>query len=65
MTDMYWKNISEDGKDLVTRMLNTDPEERISLLEAIGHPWITVGCLSNLLEQEIAERYHWHQQKFF
>ena len=34
-------NISENLKDLILRMLEKDPEQRITLDEIISHPWIT------------------------
>lgn len=37
-----WKNRSEELKDLVTKMLEFEPEKRISVKEAINHPWFHV-----------------------
>jgi serine/threonine protein kinase len=37
-----WLNISNYAKDLISRMLEVDPEKRISVEEAIQHPWIKV-----------------------
>jgi serine/threonine protein kinase len=34
--------ISEEAKDLVTKMLERDPEERILVKEAKSHPWFSV-----------------------
>ncbi len=36
-----WKHISHDAKDLVKRMLNLDPRQRISSSNILKHPWIT------------------------
>lgn len=36
-----WKHISFDAKDLVKRMLNLDPRQRISSSNILKHPWIT------------------------
>jgi serine/threonine protein kinase len=36
----YWKDISDDAKDLVRRMLNPDPTARISATEALQDKWI-------------------------
>lgn len=36
-----WDNISADAKDLLSKMLTYDPEERISAAEALQHPWIS------------------------
>jgi calcium-dependent protein kinase len=35
-----WKNISTAAKDLIQKMLNSDPVTRISAKEALNHPWI-------------------------
>lgn len=37
-----WLNISNYAKDLVSRMLEVDPEKRITVEEALQHPWIKV-----------------------
>ena len=34
-----WQTISDDAKDLVTKMLTFDPEKRISAQEALDHQW--------------------------
>ncbi|KAG7347478.1 Ser/Thr protein kinase [Nitzschia inconspicua] len=36
----YWGSISSDAKDLVQRMLQADPKDRLSAKEALGHPWL-------------------------
>ena len=35
-----WKNTSEQAIDLITQMLNKDPEKRISSKAAMAHPWV-------------------------
>ncbi|CAD8065720.1 unnamed protein product [Paramecium sonneborni] len=40
LSDSFWQKISETAKDLITKLLNKDPDERISLDEALNHPWI-------------------------
>eukprot|EP00105_Crassostrea_gigas_P028562 XP_011450250.1 PREDICTED: peripheral plasma membrane protein CASK isoform X13 [Crassostrea gigas] len=35
-----WLNISNYAKDLVSRMLEVDPEKRITVEEALQHPWV-------------------------
>ena len=41
----YWDDASQMAKDLITLMLQTDPELRFSALEVLQHPWLTV-CLN-------------------
>ncbi|XP_023537144.1 calcium-dependent protein kinase 11-like [Cucurbita pepo subsp. pepo] len=35
-----WPNISDSAKDLIRKMLERDPKERISAHEVLCHPWI-------------------------
>ena len=35
-----WSSISTDAKDLVTKMLIVDPQERITAAQVVEHPWI-------------------------
>jgi serine/threonine protein kinase len=37
--DKYWKGVSDEAKDLVSRMLKRKPRDRISIEEALKHPW--------------------------
>jgi calcium-dependent protein kinase len=34
-----WNRISQKAKDLIDEFLKTDPEQRISLEDALKHPW--------------------------
>ena len=34
-----WETISPSVKELITLLLKKDPKERISLVEALHHPW--------------------------
>jgi len=35
-----WKNISNEAKDLIKKMLIYDPNQRITAEAALNHPWI-------------------------
>lgn len=35
-----WQYVSDHAKDLIRQMLTVDPEERITVDEALNHPWI-------------------------
>ena len=35
-----WKNVSEDAKDLIRRLLVVDPIQRLSAAAALKHPWL-------------------------
>lgn len=34
--------MSHEAKDLIAQLLETDPEKRINLEEALNHPWFEV-----------------------
>ena len=36
-----WQSISDEAKDLIEKLLDRDPQTRISAQEALRHPWIT------------------------
>eukprot|EP00826_Nyctotherus_ovalis_P051374 TRINITY_DN6415_c0_g2_i10.p1 TRINITY_DN6415_c0_g2~~TRINITY_DN6415_c0_g2_i10.p1 ORF type:complete len:404 (-),score=108.53 TRINITY_DN6415_c0_g2_i10:6-1217(-) len=38
-----WKDVSEDAKDLLKKMLDPDPEVRITAEEALRHSWFRAG----------------------
>ena len=38
-----WEEISPSAKDLIRKLLNPDPDLRISAQEALGHPWVRLG----------------------
>ncbi|CEM35095.1 unnamed protein product [Vitrella brassicaformis CCMP3155] len=35
-----WDHISEEGKDLVTKMMCVDPKQRITIDAILSHPWV-------------------------
>jgi serine/threonine protein kinase len=37
-------NISKEAKDLITRLLNKNQAERISLEQVLQHPWVALNC---------------------
>ena len=43
----YWDNISEDAKDLIKKLLVSDPKKRLSAEEILKHPWITQNTYSS------------------
>jgi len=38
-----WSFLTDDAKDLVTQMLEADPSRRITVEDALKHPWIRVS----------------------
>jgi serine/threonine protein kinase len=39
-----WEGVSEEAKDIVRRMLTVDPDKRITIVEALEHPWVRSGA---------------------
>ncbi|KAF3906203.1 hypothetical protein ABW20_dc0101389 [Dactylellina cionopaga] len=37
----YWDTVGDAALDLIDRMLTVDPDERITVEEALEHPWVT------------------------
>lgn len=44
-----WDCISDQAKDLVQKMLEKDPEKRLTATEALQHPWFNKPKVENLL----------------
>lgn len=38
-TNVHYKTLSAECKDLISKMIETDPEKRVSSAEAVKHPW--------------------------
>ncbi|VEL42720.1 unnamed protein product [Protopolystoma xenopodis] len=36
-----WANVSEDAKDLIRKLLLTEPDRRLTITEVMKHPWIS------------------------
>lgn len=55
--DKFWGDVSEEAKDLVTKLLAVDPEKRLSAKETLAHPWLFLDNLSNkdLVPLDIAD----------
>jgi serine/threonine protein kinase len=43
MQNKQWEHISESAKDLVSRLLCLNQSERITIKDALAHPWIRVS----------------------
>jgi len=41
--DEFWKNVSSEAKDLVFKLLQKNPKERLTPAQAKQHPWIVSG----------------------
>ena len=41
--DAEWKNVSQEAKDLIKKMLDVNPERRINIKEVFNSNWISVN----------------------
>ena len=39
--DKKWKKVSEEAKDLIRKLLIVQPFDRISIVNALNHPWFS------------------------
>ncbi|KAM4841903.1 serine/threonine-protein kinase DCLK3 [Thomomys bottae] len=45
----YWDNISDDAKDLVSRLLVVDPPKRYTAHQVLQHPWIETAGKNSMV----------------
>jgi len=38
--DEFWSDVSESAKDLIRKMMCIDPVKRLSIADALEHPWL-------------------------
>ncbi|XP_052830557.1 peripheral plasma membrane protein CASK isoform X3 [Octopus bimaculoides] len=55
MRAKQWDFISESAKDLVKKMLEVDPEKRITIEEALNHPWIKMSSIKEKTKIHLQE----------
>ncbi|XP_076947645.1 calcium-dependent protein kinase 33-like [Bidens hawaiensis] len=53
-----WPSISSSVKDLVRKMLTTDPKQRITSTQILEHPWLREGgeALDKLIDSAVLSR---------
>jgi len=54
--DPYWKNISEQAKDLVRGLLTVDPKLRLTCEKTLKHPWIAGEVSDAAFDKSHAQR---------
>lgn len=51
--DPAWDEVSEKAKDLITKLMEPNPQERMSAHEVLTHPWVQGKALRGHLSQTI------------
>ncbi|KAL7531110.1 hypothetical protein ACHAXR_003852 [Thalassiosira sp. AJA248-18] len=55
-----WKDVSQEAKDFIVRMLQMDPKKRMSVEQALNHPWLVKHNVNTDVlmrqEEEVQER---------
>jgi len=57
VTSKQWSFLTDDAKDLITQMLEVDPSRRVTVENALKHPWIHVSYQSHNPVQSVIWRY--------
>ncbi|CAA98064.2 Twitchin [Caenorhabditis elegans] len=57
MDDSAFSGISEDGKDFIRKLLLADPNTRMTIHQALEHPWLTPGNAPGRDSQIPSSRY--------
>jgi calcium-dependent protein kinase len=56
LSESTWKNFSSDSKDFISKLLQRDPESRLSAVDALKHPWLQEGAISTQDEKRPLQR---------
>lgn len=60
LEDEFWQCVSDEAKDLVQKLLEKDPERRISLVNAVEHPWFKVfQPIQSNREDRVKSHFSW------
>uniref|UniRef100_A0A4W3GUT8 Calcium/calmodulin-dependent protein kinase type IV n=1 Tax=Callorhinchus milii TaxID=7868 RepID=A0A4W3GUT8_CALMI len=51
----WWDDVSVNAKDLVRKLIVQDPQQRLSVHQALQHPWVT-GKTANLAHMDNAQK---------
>ena len=36
----YWSTVSSEAKDFISKLLQVDPAQRYTAVQALSHPWV-------------------------
>lgn len=51
----YWDNVSASAKDLITKLLQTDPKKRYTPEQTMNHPWIRLQQVDEKVRPEVID----------
>lgn len=51
-----WKNLSSEAKSFVDKLLQKDPNKRMSIIECVDHPWIQKFNKSSIVDNRKASK---------
>ena len=64
----YWKNVSEEAMDLIVGLLNTKPKDRLTVDQALEHPWCRAAAeklAAQNLDSNLKELRKYHNTRKF
>lgn len=66
--DPAWAEVSNSAKELVKKLIEPDPEKRLSAEQMLKHPWVRgsvlMGKLSNTIDKDVNKYQQRMRQKF-
>lgn len=51
-----WVNVSNDAQDLIIKILNKDPSQRMTAEEVLKHPWFSINHKDKKVDPEKAKQ---------
>jgi calcium-dependent protein kinase len=51
-----WQEVSSEAKDLVSKLLLYNPDDRISAVDALNHPWLSKFATTDKIDKVITKR---------
>jgi serine/threonine protein kinase len=53
MSQHLWSHVTDEGKDLVKKLMTLDPKSRITAKDALDHPWFNRFCPAITLKHHL------------
>jgi len=52
----YWREVSENAKDFIRRLLVVDPRQRLTGESALKHPWLSGSAPDHTLSNRVNDK---------